>query len=180
MKKKTIIISILVILFLPMVLIMGCQKTQEIPPDTFETTYYLAEHGRSIVISGDSDGMPGEKSEYLLKINNSAERWQDEYYVLLVDHDSVIREISHERFDIVSSGGIQQPIMVEFPDGFKGALGLCVIIPQRTRIIATLSIGVKDAISTGWPDLSLYTSYSISGYPLAAGYTSSLDRVPFR
>ncbi len=148
------------ILIVVLIGIAGCQKAPDIPPDTFAATYNLVEEGRSISISGNSDGMPGEQSEYVLKINNSAEQWQDEYYILLLDSVSVIQEISHEQFDILGGGGIQQPVIVEFPEGFEGALGLCVLIPQRGSLIATLSVGVKDAISTGWPDIRTYPVYS--------------------
>ncbi len=97
--------------------------------------------------------MPGEQSEYILKISNGSERWQDEYCILLIDNDSVIQKIDHEQFDLPGGGEEQKTIMIKFPNNFKGALGLCVIIPQRATIINTLSIGVKDAISTGWPDI---------------------------
>jgi hypothetical protein len=152
-KKKTIVISIIVILVLSIVLTTGCQKVPGNLPDTFATTYYLAEGGRSISVSGNSDGMPGEESEYILKINNNSERWQDEYCVLLVDSDSVIQEISHDKFDIPGSDWIQKPITIKYPNGFQGALGLYVIIPQRASVVTTLSIGVKNAVSPGWPDI---------------------------
>jgi hypothetical protein len=156
MKKKTIIINIIGILMLSALLITGCQKASDTTSDTFTATYQFTEEGRSISISGNNDGMPGEQAEYVLKISNSAEQWQDEYYILLLDSDSVIKEISHERFNIPGGGGIQKPINVEFPDGFEGALGLCVLIPQRGNLIAALSVGVKHAISTGWPDIHTY------------------------
>ena len=159
MKKKTLILHVIIVLVISLILIAGCQKTEtssKISPDTFDATYDLVEEGRSIRISGNSDGMPGEQSEYLLKINNNSERWQDEYFVLLLDSSSVIQEISHVRFDVLGGGGIQKPINVVFPKGFEGALGLCVLIPQRAILIATLSAGVKDAISTRWPDIRSY------------------------
>jgi hypothetical protein len=156
MKKKIILMSIIAMLFLPAFLIVGCKKAQETLPDSFTVTYNLVEEGRSLSISGNSDGMPGERSEYVLKINNNAEQWEDEYYVLLVDSDSIIKEISHEQFDISGGGGIQTPIMVEYPKGYQGALGLCVLVPHRGSLIATLSIGIKNAITTGWPNISTY------------------------
>jgi len=112
--------------------------------------------GRNFSISGRSNGMPGEQSEYTLKINSNEEGWQDEYYILLIDSDSVIQEVSHDQFDISGQGGIEKPVEVEFPEGFEEALGLCVIIPERGSLIATLSVGVKDAIATGWPDIRDY------------------------
>lgn len=135
----------------------GCQQSPEASeksPDTFATTYYLAEEGRSISISGDSDGMPSEQSEYELKINNGTEPWQDEYYILLVDSDSIVEEVYYEQFDIPSRGGIQRPVTVVFPEGYEGALGLCVLIPERASVITALSVGVDNAIATGWPDVT--------------------------
>lgn len=156
MKKKTIGISIVTLLVLPALLITSCQKASNITPDTFTATYQFAEEGRSISISGNSDGIPGGQSEYVLKINNGADQWQSEYYVLLLDSNSVIKEISHDVFDIPAAGGVQKLIIVEFPEGFEGALGLCVLVPKRGNLIATLSVGIKDAIATGWPNIANY------------------------
>ncbi len=133
--------------------ITGCQKSKELPPDTFTATYVL-EDGRNFSISGRSNGMPGERSDYTLKLNNNDERWQDEYYVLLVNSDSIVQEIRHGKFDLPGEGGLQEPVKVVFPKDFTGALGLCVFIPQHGRLIATLSVGVDNAITTGWPDVS--------------------------
>jgi hypothetical protein len=163
MKKKIALICIIVMLVLPVIFLTGCQKAAEKPTDTFATTYNLAEAGRSISLSGNSNGVPGEHSEYTLKINNGTERWQDEYYVLLVDNDSVIQEISHERFDIPGGGGIQQPLTITFPGDFQGALGLCVLVPQRASMITTLSAGEENAIGTGWPDIHTYPSLQTPG-----------------
>lgn len=131
----------------------GCRKAPEIPPDTFNAAYTFKD-GRNVSISGRSHGMPGEQMEYILKINNNAEHWQGRFYVLLVDSDSVIQEISHEQFDISGGGGMQKPFKVELPEGFEGALGLCVKIPESGILIAALTAGDKSAVSTGWPDIN--------------------------
>jgi hypothetical protein len=155
MKKKIIVISLVGILLLPALLIPGCRKTPVVAPDTFTSTYNLAEGGRSISISGDSEGVPGERSQYMLNINNNkSEPWHDEYCVELINKDSLVQEIYRGQLDLPGAGGMQQPITVSFPEGFVGALGLCVIIPQRACTAVTLSAGEKDAIPTGWYDLS--------------------------
>ncbi len=141
-----------VTLFLVAGFAISCQKAPELPPDIFTTTYTL-EDGRNLSISGNRHGMPGETAEYMLKINNNSERWQGEYCVSLVDSKSIIQEIRHERFDLPVGGGIQQPITVEFPEDIEGAVGLCILIPQRASMITSLAIGNKQAISTGWPDI---------------------------
>ncbi len=156
MKKKYLLLCLEIAIMAIILLITGCQKAPEKSSNTFATTYYLNDKGRSFSISGNSDGMPGEQSEYVLKIHNNVENWLDEYYILLVDSDSITQEVDHEHFNLPSGGGIQKPIIVEYPKDFEGAFGLCVIIPQRACLISTLSIGVKDAITTGWPDVSTY------------------------
>jgi hypothetical protein len=156
LKKKSLLLCSGIAILAIVLLVTGCQRAPEKASNTFATTYYLNDKGRSFSISGNSDGMPGEQSEYVLKIHNNVENWLDEYYVLLVDSDSITQEIDHEHFNLPSGGGIQKPITVEYPKDFEGALGLCVIIPQRACLISTLSIGVKDAITTGWPDVSTY------------------------
>ncbi len=159
MKKKILIAYVIGALVISLALATGCQETKvssNASTDTFDATYNLVEEGRSINISGNSDGKPGEQSEYLLKIYNNNETWQDEYFVLLLDSNSVIQEISHKQFNIPAGGGIQTPVTVEFPESFKGALGLCVLIPQRASLITTLSVGVNNAIGTGWPDIRSY------------------------
>ena len=146
-------------LVLPLVLVMGCQKAPEETTDTFLATYDFSEKGRSMAISGDSTGMPGEQSEYTITFHNDIERWQDEYYILLIDSKSVIKEISHEHIDIGPMTTVLKPFTVEYPSGFEGALGLCVVTHTHpATLIAKLSIGVKDAINTGWPDIGAYVS----------------------
>jgi hypothetical protein len=155
MKKKIIILSLVGILLLPALLMTGCRKTPVMTPDTFTSTYTLAGEGRSISISGDSEGVPGEQSIYMLNINNDKdEPWRDDYYVVLINSDSIVQEICHGQLDLPGAGGMQQPITVSFPKGFMGALGLCVIIPQHACTAVTLSAGEKDAIPSGWYDLS--------------------------
>jgi len=149
-------LCIVLTLGITIVSITGCRQapeSTEMPPDNFTATYTL-ENGRSYSISGPSNGMPGEQSEYILRINNNDKSWQNEYYVLLVDSDSIIQEIRRSEFDIPGNGGIQEPVNVEFPEGFTGALGLCIVIPQHGSLISTLSIGVENAITTGWPDVT--------------------------
>ena len=87
-----------------------------------------------------------------LSINNNEEQWHCEYYILLVDSESVIQEVCHDIFDIHSHGGMQKPIEVTLPENFEGALGLYFIIPQQT----SLAVVISDTISTGWPDISNY------------------------
>ena len=155
MKKKIIIISLVSILLFPALLLTGCQKIPVTAPGTFTSTYTLAEGGRSISISGKSEGVPGEQSQYMLNINNNKdEPWHDDFYVELINSNSIVQEIYRGQLDLPGAGGMQQPITVSFPEGFVGALRLCVIIPQRACTAVTLSAGEKDAIPTGWYDLS--------------------------
>lgn len=60
MKK---IISLILILVFTLVLVTGCQKKSVNKSDIFTSTYDLAgaDEGRSIRISGNKDGTPGEQ-----------------------------------------------------------------------------------------------------------------------
>ena len=155
MKKKLSATGIIIAILLPAILITGCEKAEEIPPDTFSASY-MCEDGRSFGINGRSNGTPGEQLDYVLNFNNNAERWQLEYYVLLVDSDSILQEIDHASFDIAAQGGIQNPVAVTLPEDIEGAPGLCVLIPNQGCLIATLSSGSQNALCTGWPDISNY------------------------
>ena len=131
-------------LVLPLVFIVSCQKAPETTTDTFLATYSFPENGRSISISGNSKGMPGEHSEYTITFNNNIERWQDEYRVLLVDSKSVVQEISDERIDIGPMTTVLKPVTVEYPNDFEGVLGLWVGTETHpATLIAYLSIGVQ-------------------------------------
>ncbi len=139
--------------------LLGCSNQPGKESDTFASTYYLAEDGRSLSISGPSYGTPGRQSGYTLKIENGVQTWQDECWVLLVDSDSVVQEVAHERFELAGSGELQKTVTVQFPKDFTGALGLCVIIPERATMISTLSVGTENAVTTGWPDADTLRSY---------------------
>jgi len=153
MKK---IISLILILVFTLVLVTGCQKKSVNKSDIFTSTYDLAgaDEGRSIRISGNKDGTPGEQGQYKLNINNNAEPWNDDFYVELVDSDAIVQEITHAKLDILANGGMQQPFTVKFPSGFKGTLGLCVVIPKHAYTISALSVGENTEIAPKLFDLS--------------------------
>ncbi len=159
MNIKPLIISGIVLLFLCSFLVTGCGKAEfekaleisNVQHDTFIASYVM-DNGRSYSISGRGDAMPGEQLDYMLNIINNDEPWHLEYYVFLVDSESVIQEDCHEIFDIQSQGGMGKPFRVTIPESFNGAMGLYFIIPQESLMIVTIS----DGITTGWPDLSDY------------------------
>ena len=153
MKK---IINLVLIPVLAIVLVTGCQKKSVKNPDTFTYTYQLsgADKGRSIIVSGNKDGSPGEQSQYMLNINNNGEPWNDDFYVELVDSDAIVQEITHAKLDILANGGMQQPLTVKFPGGFKGTLGLSVIIPKHAYTISLLAVGENAETAPKLFDLS--------------------------
>jgi hypothetical protein len=159
LKNRSLFLSTGILVMALITAMTGCQKAPETAPDSFSSTY-STEEGRSFSISGNSDGMPGGQAEYMLKINNNAENWQDEYFILLVDSNAVIQEISHEQISLPGGGKIQKPIMIKYPEDYEGALGLCVMIPESGALISTLSIGKKDAVASGWPDIRDYPKVS--------------------
>ena len=135
MKKKIIIIVLISILLLPVFLMSGCKKVTKVQPDTFTATYELPEKGRSISISGNSEGTPGQESQYILNITNNDEPWQDDYSVQLTANGAVIQEISFGRLNFHGNDGMQQPIMVKFPVGVEYPIGLSFVIPQRGPLL---------------------------------------------
>ena len=135
MKKKIIIIALICILLLPVFLMSACKKAIKVQPDTFTATYELPEKGRSISISGNSEGTPGQESQYILNITNNDEPWQDDYSVQLTANGSVIQEISPGRLNLHGNDGMQQPIMVKFPVGVEYPIGLSFVIPQRGPLL---------------------------------------------
>jgi hypothetical protein len=151
MKK----IKILILVFV-LVIVTGCQKESVKKPDSFTSTYELAgaDKGRSIIVSGNKDGSPGEQSQYMLNINNNAEPWNDDFYVELVDSEAIVQEITHTKLVILANGGMQLPITVKFPSGFKGTLGLSVIIPKHAYTISLLAVGENAETAPKLFDLS--------------------------
>ena len=164
--KKNIAIALISAAVLLAVFAEGCRQAPETAPDRFATTYSLIDEDRSFSISGASNAEPGERSQYVLEMNNqsSTEAWRDEYYVLLVGSEKVIQEITHEEFDIPAGSTTQDSILIEFPNDYRGVLGLCVLIPKRASVIATLSTGAENSTGTGWPDINSYPfSLNIEG-----------------
>jgi hypothetical protein len=159
MNDKLLKTSGIVILLLCTSLISGCDEAgfekvpevSDIPSDTINASYIM-DDGRSYSISGRGDAIPDEQLEYRLNIINNDEPWHLEYYVFLVDSESVIQEVCHDIYDIQSQGGTDKPFQVTIPESFNGAIGLYFIIPQESTFIVKIS----DGITAGWPDLSDY------------------------
>ena len=165
-KTKTILTGLISLLLISTLLLAGCQQTpanQEIPPDPFTSTWDMDKEGRMFSISGNSAGhKPGGKSEFLLKINNYSgdDAWQGEYCVLLVNQEGVIKEITHENFNVPVGLETQEQIFVEFPENFEGPLGLCAVIPQQSTMITTLWVGTGRTGNAGpWPKIKTCPFY---------------------
>ncbi len=159
MNIKPLITNGIILLLLCSFLVMGCGKAEfekapeisDIQHDTLTATYKM-DNGRSYSISGRSDAMPSEQLDYMLNIINNDEPWHLEYYIFLVDSESVIQEVCHENFDIQSHGGTGNTFHVTIPESYDGAMGLYFIIPQESIFIVKIS----DTITTSWPDPSDY------------------------
>jgi len=160
-NKKTLLAGILSLIILAAVITTGCQNTRPdptvAPGDPFNTKWSLGEEGRTLSISGNTTGHAiGGKSEFLLKLNNQTGQglWQDEYCIFLVDRDGILKEIEHKQFNVPVGLENQIPVVVQFPEGFEGPLGLCVIVPQRGSSVTTIWVGEKDTVSAGpWPTI---------------------------
>ena len=161
MNIKPLMITGIVLLLLSPFLVTGCEKAEfEKVPEVSTvqhgtlTASYTMDNGRSYSISGRGDAMPGEQLEYSLNIYNNDEPWHLEYYVFLIDSESVIQEACHDIFDIHRQSGMSKPFHVTIPEYYSEAVGLCFIIPQESTFIVKIS----DGITTGWPDISGYYS----------------------
>ena len=166
MKNKTIWTGLAALLVVFVLLITGCQETpsnQEIPLDPFTTTWNLGEEGRAFSVSGDSAGhIPGEESEFQLVLDNLAgdDPWQGEYCILLIDSEGIVKEITHEQYNVPVGLKTQKPFTIEFPEDFEGPLGLCVVIPQRATMVTTLWIGTGRTGNAGpWPNIKTCPYY---------------------
>jgi len=161
MRTKTIPASLIALAVTLSLLVAGCGNTPAsagIPPDPFATSWNLGEEGRTFSISGDSAGhRAGETSEFLLKMDNSSgeEPWRGEYCVLLLDRDGIVKAVASGQYDVPVGGGTQRPILVEFPEGYKGPLGLCIVIPERASVVTTVWVGTDRSGSAGpWPSIT--------------------------
>lgn len=166
MKRSAIWTGLLSLLVASALLIASCQQTpvsQEIPPDPFTTTWSLGGEGRTFSISGDSAGhIADEQSEFQLILDNFSgdDPWQGEYCILLIDKEGVVKEVSYEHYNVPAGLKTQSNFTVEFPDGFEGPLGLCVVIPQRASVVTTLWIGTSRTGDAGpWPNIKTCPYY---------------------
>ncbi len=152
--------TILIVLMAATALLMaGCQNvpaTQDIPRDPFTTTWSLGEEDRTFSISGDSAGhTAGETSEFLLTLDNVSGDgpWQGEYCIVLVNREGVLKEVLSDRYSVLEGSTTQQPVLVEFPEGFEGPLGLCVVFPDRASVVTTVWVGESRTGAAGpWPN----------------------------
>jgi hypothetical protein len=165
MKNKTIWTGLIALLVVSALLITGCREAPatEIPPDPFTTTWNLGEEGRAFSVSGDSAGhVPGEESEFQLVLDNLAgdDPWQGEYCILLIDSEGIVKEITHEQYNVPVGIDTKKPFTIEFPEDFEGPLGLCVVIPQRATMVTTLWIGTGRTGNAGpWPNIKTCPYY---------------------
>jgi hypothetical protein len=165
MKNKTIWTGLAALVVVSALLITGCQEAPatEIPPDPFTTTWNLGEEGRAFSVSGDSAGhIPGEESEFQLMLDNLAgdDPWQGEYCILLIGREGIVKEITHEQYNVPVGLKTQNPFTIEFPEDFEGPLGLCVVIPQRATMVTTLWIGTGRTGNAGpWPNIKTCPYY---------------------
>jgi hypothetical protein len=157
--------------FIPLILLLiaaaalgltagGCNTGQntQIPPDPFSVVWGPdTEH--VVTFSGNSAGhFAGETSEFTLKLSNKSwdDPWIGSYCVALLDTDGIIKEITHERFEVPSGLEVENTISIKFDEGMEGPYGLSVIMPGRAQSIQTIWIGDTRNVSAGpWP--SIYT-----------------------
>lgn len=106
MRERIIAVSLTTLTILSLLLITGCHKK---PFDPFSTTMWLDEEGRMLRISGYSAGhTKGKQSEFQLIIDNRSgnESWQGEHWILLINQEGMVKEITTEQFNIPASIGL--------------------------------------------------------------------------
>jgi len=161
MRTMTIPASLAALVLTVSLVATGCANapaSAETPPDPFTTSWNLGEEGRTFSLSGDSAGhVAGGTSEFLLKLDNSSGEgpWQGEYCVLLLDQDGIVKAVASEQYDVPAGGGTQRPILVEFPEGHEGPLGLCIVMPERASGVTTVWVGTGRSGNAGpWPSIT--------------------------
>ena len=163
MKKKNILKSLIAMVVSAFLVLtaVGCQAEPapkpEIAPDPFTSVW--GPGGEHIVtFSGDSAGhFAGEESEFILKLNNnSSEPWKVEYYLHLLDTDTILTEIAHDTVNVPAGLEPQIDIAVVFDEGLDGPYGLSLYTPTlEAQSVNTIWIGEKSAVSIGgWPSIA--------------------------
>ena len=100
--QQAILFSLLLIVII--IVAIGCQPSSEvvqISSDPFSVTFGLGEGDTQFALSGNSAGhVAGKSSKFELLLNNkSAEnKWKGEYYIVLVDSENIILEITQDSF----------------------------------------------------------------------------------
>lgn len=157
MKNRFVLIVCAILFILP-ILLVGCRLNESRNP--FTSTMSLDEDKRTVSISGNSAGHAGgEQSEFQLVLNNRASEsiWQGEVTVLLIDQKGIVAEIVREKFNIPAGQESQHMITAEFPQNFKGPIGLGVVIPGYTSMVSTLWVGKVEGQVESWPNPYLLT-----------------------
>ena len=115
----------------------------------------LSEGKRTVSISGNSAGhTAGEQSRFELAFNNRSgdNSWQGEFLVILIDQKGIVAEIACEEYNIPARQETKHWITAEFPENFKGPIGIGVIIPGCTSMVTTLWVGKVVGNVGPWPN----------------------------
>ena len=180
--KYTLRRSLLFLFVIIFVLIgtVGCQRStseEQVSPNPFSVTIGLGEGDTEFTLSGNSAGhIAGQSSEFELLFRNKSTEisWKGEYYIVLLDNEDILLEITQSAFEIAPTALIQKFITVDFPEQLDGPYGLTVIIPGRGASISTIWIGEKTTGKVGpWPDIRAYRSYSQDDLELARDFVKN-------
>lgn len=142
--KRTIYVSIGLVLTLVLATMAGCSTAEEKELDyPFEVQYMLGE-GHRIGFSGDAAGhTPGESSEFVISlINTGTKVWNDRYFIQLVDEISVVETLHEAQITVGPADSEVFPVKINFPaDLEKKAYGLAIFIPNRMAAVTNIYVG---------------------------------------
>jgi hypothetical protein len=150
MKKGFVLIVSVILFIMPTLLMAACLNESR---DPFTSTMSLNGEKRTVSISGNSTGHTADKqSEFELFLNNRSgeNSWEGEFSVLLIDQNGILAEIAREQFAIPIGQEMQYWITAEFPENFKGPIGLGVVIPGCTSMVTTLWVGKVEGVVGPW------------------------------
>ena len=143
--KRTIYVSIGLVLMLILATMAGCSTAEETELDyPFEVQYMLGE-GHRIGFSGDAAGhTPGESSEFVISlINTGTKVWNDRYFIQLVDEISVVETLHEAQITVGPADSEVFPVKINFPaDLEKKAYGLAILIPNRMAAVTNIYVGL--------------------------------------
>ena len=143
MQKYMFRHGLLVVSVLLMMLVSACQKSPELPPDTFTGTW-SSTNGRVITITGiDTVHEAGSRAEFQVEFKNqmASGSWTTEYdKFLLYTFNNTQEKVGGGDFDLKPGMTMKATTPVDFPEGYEGTLGLLIQAKDGGAIAAYFEV----------------------------------------